>query len=251
MVTAERLEKIRGDRLEQTKQFTARLRQARLQAMKADWDKVPLTWERLTSDINDSAERDAYIVAEFGTEGPKALKSFTFAEGEKTLVGRTSGACLGWGVGAAVGAKIAQPDKQVICLQGDGGFLFGGQPMALWTMSRYQIPVTTVIYNNRSYNETRERSFAEGGRQAQTGKDMLSYLGDPDVDFVKLAAAFGVAGEQVGSPDQIKPAMKRAAKAAQDGKPYLIEALVGRTGHGAELQSYPKLSIAAMRSRKV
>jgi thiamine pyrophosphate-dependent acetolactate synthase large subunit-like protein len=251
MATAERLEKIRGDRMEQTKQFTARLRQARLQAMKADWDKVPLTWERLTSDINDSAERDAYIVAEFGTEGPKALKSFTFAEGEKTLVGRTSGACLGWGVGAAVGAKIAQPDKQVICLQGDGGFLFGGQPMALWTMSRYQIPVTTVIYNNRSYNETRERSFAEGGRQAQTGKDMLSYLGDPDVDFVKLAAAFGVPGEQVGSPDQIKPAMKRAAKAAQDGKPYLIEALVGRTGHGAELQSYPKLSIAAMRSRKV
>ena len=251
MVTAERLQKIRGDRLEQTRQFTARLRQARLQAMKTDWDKVPLTWERLTSDINDASERDAWIVSEFGTEGPKALKCFTFAEGEKNLIGRTSGACLGWGVGAAVGVKIAQPDKQVICLQGDGGFLFGGQPMALWTMSRYQIPVITVIYNNRSYNETRERSFAEGGRQAQTGRDMLSYLGNPDVDFVKLAAAFGVPGEQVASPDQIQPAMQRAARAAQDGKPYLIDALVGRTGHGAELVSYPKLSIASLRTRKV
>ncbi|HEV2687145.1 MAG TPA: thiamine pyrophosphate-binding protein, partial [Bryobacteraceae bacterium] len=205
MVTADRLAKIRGDRLEQTKQYTARLRQSRLQAMKADWDKAPLTWERLSSDINDVLERDAYIVTEFGTEGPKALKCFTFAEGEKTLIGRTSGAGLGWGVGAAVGVKIAQPDKQVIAMQGDGGFLFGGQPMALWTMSRYQIPVTTIIYNNRSYNETRERAFAEGGRQAQTGKDMLSYLGDPDVDFVKLAGAFGVAGEQVATPDQIKP----------------------------------------------
>ena len=251
MVTAERLEKIRGDRMEQTKQFTARLRQARLQAMKTDWDKVPLTWERLASDINDVLERDAYLVTEFGTEGPKALKCFTFAEGEKTLIGRTSGACLGWGVGAAVGVKIAQPDKQVVCMQGDGGFLFGGQPMALWTMSRYQIPVINVIFNNRSYNETRERSFAEGGRQAQTGKDMLSYLGDPDVDFVKLAGAFGVAGEQVATPDQIKPAMKRAARAAQDGKPYLIEALVGRTGHGAELASYPKFSVAGIRQRKV
>lgn len=251
MVTSERLEKIRGDRLEQTRLFTARLRQARLQAMRADWDKVPLTWERLTSDINDALERDAYIVTEFGTEGPKALKCFTFAEGEKTLIGRTSGAALGWGVGAAVGVKIAQPDKQVVAMQGDGGFLFGGQPMAMWTMARYQIPVITVIYNNRSYNETRERSFAEGGRQAQTGKDMLSYLGDPDVDFAKLVSGFGVAGEQVTTPDQIKPAIERAIRATQEGRPYLIDALVGRTGHGAELVSYPKLSVAAMRRRKV
>ena len=250
-VTAQRLQQIRGDRLEQTRQFAARLHQARLQAMKAGWDKVPLTWERLSSDINEVLERDAYIVAELGTEGPKALKSFTFAEGEKTLIGRTLGRALGWGAGAAAGVKIAQPDKQVICLQGDGGFLFGGQSMALWSMSRYQIPVISVIYNNRSYNETRERAFAEGGRQAQAGKDMLSYLGDPDVDFVKLAGAFGVPGEQVTTPDQIKPAMKRAARAALDGGPYLIDALVGRTGYGAELAWYPKLSVAEMRRRKV
>jgi benzoylformate decarboxylase len=251
LATAERLQQIRGDRLEQARQYATRLRQARLQAMKADWDKVPLTWERLSSDINDVLERDAYLVAEFGTEGPKALKCFTFAEGEKTLIGRTSGDALGWGVGAAAGVKIAQPDKQVICLQGDGGFLFGGQAMALWSMARYRIPVITVIYNNRSYNETRERAFAEGGRQAQAGKDMLSYLGDPDVDFVKLAGAFAVPGEQVTTPDQIKPAMKRAARAALDGGPYLIDALVGRTGHGAELTWYPKLSVAEMRRRKV
>jgi thiamine pyrophosphate-dependent acetolactate synthase large subunit-like protein len=166
------------------------------------------------------------------------------------LIGRTSGAALGWGVGAAAGVKIAQPDKQVVCLQGDGGFLFG-QAMALWTMSRYQIPVITVVYNNRSYNETRERSFAQGGRQAETGKDMLSYLGDPDVDFVKLSNAFGVPAEQVRTPDQIIPAMRRAVRAAQDGKPYLIDALVGRTGRGAELTWYPKLSVAEMRRRNV
>ena len=250
LATAQRLQQIRGDRLEQTRQFGARVRQARLQAMKASWDQVPLTWERVTSDVNDVLQRDAYIVAEFGTEGPKALKTFTFAEGEKTLIGRTSGSALGWGVGAAVGVKIAQPDKQVVCMQGDGGFLFGGQAMALWTMSRYEIPVITVIYNNRSYNETRERAFAEGGRQAETGKDMLSYLGDPDVDFAKLASAFGVPGEQVTRPDQIKPAMKRATQATAEGKPYLLDVLVGRTGKGAETAWYPKLSVAAMGNHK-
>jgi thiamine pyrophosphate-dependent acetolactate synthase large subunit-like protein len=250
LATAERLKQIRGNRLEQTRQYTERVRQARADAMKAHWNDTPLTWERLGADINEASERDAYIVPEFGTEGPKALTQFTFAEGEKTLIGRTSGAALGWGVGAAVGVKVARPDKQVIAMQGDGGFLFGSQPMALWTMSRYQIPVTTVIFNNRCYNETRERAFAEDGRQAQTGTDMLSYLGDPDVDYVKLAAAFGVPGEQVTTPDQIKPAMKRAAQAAQDGKAYLIDALVGRTSSGSVKTLYPKLSIAGGRNRK-
>jgi benzoylformate decarboxylase len=250
LATADRLKQIRGNRLEQTRQFFARLQQARQQAVRPNWDKVPLSWERVTTDMNSVLERDAYIVTEFGTQGPKALNCFTFAREEKTLIGRTSGAALGWGVGAAVGVKIAQPDKQVVCLQGDGGFLFG-QAMALWTMSRYQIPVITVIYNNRSYNETRERSFAEGGRQAQVEKDMLSYLGDPDVDFVKIANAFGVPAEQVRTPDQIKPAMQRATRAAQEGKPYLIDALVGRTGRGADSTWYPKLSIADLRRRKV
>ena len=250
IATVERLKQFRGNRLEQTRDYREKVQQARSDAMKAQWNSTPLTWERLGFDINAAAERDAWIVPEFGTEGPKALNQFTFAEGEKTLVGRTSGAALGWGVGAATGVKIAQPDKQVIALQGDGGFLFGSQPMALWTMARYQIPVTTVIFNNRCYNETRERAFADDGRQAQTGRDMMSYLGDPNIDYVKLAGAFGVSGEQVTMPDQIQPAMKRAARAALDGKPYLIDALVGRTSAGSA-DLYPKLSIAASRRRKV
>ena len=251
MCTPEQLKKIRGDRVNETRQYANRMRQARLEALEAESGGPPLSWGRLGFDINAAAERDAYIVAEFGTEGPKALNWLTFAEGEKTLIGRTSGAALGWGVGAAVGVKVAQPDKQVICLQGDGGFMFGSQPMALWTMARYQIPVTTVIFNNRCYNETRERAFSEGGRQAQTGRDMLSYLGDPDIDFVRLASAFGVTGEQVTTADQIKPAIKRAARAAADGKPYLIDALVSPTSTESVKQLYPKLSISAMRTRKV
>ena len=251
LCTAGRLKQIRGDRVGQTKQYAERMRESRLQALKAETGGPRLSWGQLGYNINAASERDAYILAEFGTEGPKALNWFTFAEGEKTLVGRTSGAALGWGVGAAVGVKVAQPDKQVICLQGDGGFMFGSQPMALWTMARYQIPVTTVIFNNRCYNETRERAFSEGGRQAQTGTDMLSYLGDPDIDFVKIASAFGVPGEQITAADQIQPAIKRAARAAADGKPYLIDALVSPTSTESVKKLYPKLSIADMRTRKV
>jgi thiamine pyrophosphate-dependent acetolactate synthase large subunit-like protein len=251
MATPERLKQIRGDRIDETKRFAAEMRQSRLDALNAESSGPPLSWGRLGFEVNQAAERDAYILAEFGTEGPKALNWFTFAEGEKTLIGRTSGAALGWGVGASVGVKVAQPDKQVISMQGDGGFLFGSQPMALWTMARYQIPVTTIVFNNRCYNETRERSFSEDGRQSQTGRDMLSYLGDPDIDFVRLAGAFGVPGEQISTADQIQPAIHRAARAAQDGKPYLIDALVSPTSTESVKTLYPKLSIAEMRTRKV
>src|SRR5439155_15913724 len=90
-----------------------------------------------------------------------------------------------------IGVKLARPDNQVVCLQGDGGFLFG-QSEALWTMSRYDVPIIVVIFNNRCYNETRARMYAQGGRQSELRKDMLSYLGDPNVDFVSIAGAYNI-----------------------------------------------------------
>lgn len=250
MLTPARLAEIRETRYQATKKFSEGMRQARTKAAQATWDSKPMTWERLASDINELLERDAYIVPEFGTEGPKALNCFPFAEGEKTKIGRTRGRALGWGVGAAIGVKLARPDHQVVALQGDGGFLFG-QTEALWSMSRYDIPVIIVIFNNRCYNETRARMFGHGGRQAETGRDQVSYLGNPDVSFVNIAAAFGIKGEAVTDPSQIKPAMKNAIEATKNGRPYLIDALVERTGVGAESTWYPKLSVASARRRAV
>src|SRR5207244_11150365 len=117
-------------------------------------------------------------------------------------IGRTAGESWGWGVGASVGVKRARPENQVICLQGDGGFLFG-QSEALWTMSRYDVPIIVVIFSNRCYNETRARMYAQGGSQSELKRDMLSYLGDPDVDFVSIARAYNIKGAQVQSRDQI------------------------------------------------
>lgn len=74
---------------------------------------------------------DAIIVEELGTED-WVLRSFTFADGGKTKIGRTLGRSLGWGVSASIGVKLARPDQQVVALQGDGGFLFG-QSDALWS----------------------------------------------------------------------------------------------------------------------
>ncbi|PYS14473.1 MAG: hypothetical protein DMG15_08030 [Acidobacteria bacterium] len=249
MATNQRLTQIRESRQTATADFTKRMRESAEFAARRQFDRVPLTWEGLSFEINAALDRDAYIVEEFGTEGPRSLQWFPFAEGEKTKIGRTTGYSLGWGVGASIGVKLARPDNQVICLQGDGGFLFG-QSEALWTMSRYDVPIIVVIFNNRCYNETRARMYAQGGRQSELKKDMLSYLGDPNVDFVSIARAYNIKGEQVESREQIKAAMQRAVKATRDGRPYLIDAIVERGQSGAE-GWYPAYSVAKARTRAV
>jgi acetolactate synthase-1/2/3 large subunit len=248
LATADRLKKIRESRLPVTEKFTTGVRKTREMAARRRWDAAPLTWERLAFDINAALDRDAYVVEEFGTQGPKALQMFPFGEGEKTKIGRTIGYALGWGVGASVGVQLARPNNQVVCLQGDGGFLFG-QTEALWSMSRYGAPVIVVVFNNRCYNETRSRMFSEGGRQAKEQKDMLSYLGKPDVSFVQLAEAFGIQGAQARTPDELKTALTRAVKSTRDGRPFLIDALVETSGAGADVTWHPAYSVAQQRSR--
>ena len=249
LATPQRLAQIRESRQAATERFTKGMRETFEFAASRSFDHVPLTWECLSYEINAALDRDAYVVDEFGTEGPKALPWFAFAEGQKTKIGRTTGYALGWGVGASIGVKLARPDNQVLCLQGDGGFLFG-QSEGLWTMSRYDIPIIVVIFNNRCYNETRSRMYAQGGRQLETKKDMLSYLGDPDVNFVQIASAYNIKGEQVQSREQIKAAMQRAVRATRDGRPYLIDALVERGESGAA-GWYPAYSVAKSRTRQV
>ena len=162
------------------------------------------------------------------------------------------GAHLGSGVGTAAGVKLARPNQQVICLVGDGSFIFG--PSALWNMARQELPVITIVYNNHAYAGPHSRAIEHvaSGRMVQTGQFVHDYLGNPDMNMAQMAKGFGVEGEVADSPGQLKTALARARKATQDGKPYLIDAQVRRTGVGwAENPWTPPIRIAQMRTRKV
>jgi thiamine pyrophosphate-dependent acetolactate synthase large subunit-like protein len=200
--------------------------------------------------VSDLLQKGGVAVPQLAFAQNTALSQFTFAPGGKTRIGKSTGGALGWGVGAAIGVKLAQPDRQVVALQGDGGFMFG-QIESLWTMARYEVPVIIVIFNNRSYNGPRNQIMNESESQKRAGKDMICYLGDPDVDFAKVAAGFGVMGEVVTMPDQVRPAIQRAIARTRDGKPYLIDAVIGRTGVAADSIWYPKYSVAAGRANRV
>jgi thiamine pyrophosphate-dependent acetolactate synthase large subunit-like protein len=247
MATKERLSKISSPRFAATKSFTKQMQVSRDMAAKFVWNDSPLAWERIITELDQVLEEDAIIIQEM--EIHDLANWMDCAPDKKQIIGLSES--LGTlGVGGGLGVKLAKPDREVVVLTGDGGFLFGQGEM-LWSLVRYQVPMIVIVFNNRSYDRPRTRKLMNGPRQLELGREMTSYLGNPNVDFVKIAEAFSVKGEQISAPNEVGPALKRAKNATRDGEAYLIEALVGRRGLLAESTWYPEISVAGMRKRKV
>ena len=227
-------------RMAEAKAHTAKMREARLTlAKRASGSPVP--WQRLMVELNEQLDKNAVIVEEIGTEA-KVLNFFDFDDDKKMKIGRTEGRSLGWGTGASAGVQVALPDRQVVNFQGDGGFLFG-QTDSLWTMSRYDLPIMNVVFNNRSYEEVRWNIMGRGGASGKANRDYISYLGDPDVDFTKLASAYNIDGAVVSNTDELKPAIERGIKVMRGGRPFMLDVRLKTSGAGAEVTWYPKISI--------
>jgi acetolactate synthase I/II/III large subunit len=123
---------------------------------------------------------------------------------------------LGFGFQAALGVKVAHPDKPVVSVTGDGGFMFGVQELA--TAVQYRIGVVVVLFNNDSYgNVLRDQQAGFGGREI--GAEIVN------PDFLQLARAFGVEGHRVASPEELRPVLSRAVAGTA---PVLIEVAVER-----------------------
>jgi len=117
---------------------------------------------------------------------------------------------LGSGFPTALGAKVAHPDRPVVAITGDGGFMFAVQELA--TAVQFNIGVVTLVFNNNAYGNVRRDQV-----QRFEGRVVASDLVNPD--FVKLAESFGVAASRVTAPDHFRPALE---KALAHGGPYLI-----------------------------
>jgi benzoylformate decarboxylase len=249
-ITTPALRQKAADRATDVRKFSDWAKTARAHVVNnPDWNASPIIADRLTWEVAQFADPDAIIVHEAGSV---ALHSFDF----NPIGGRELffyyGAHLGSGVGTAAGVKLARPNQQVICLVGDGSFIFG--PTALWNMARLELPVITVVYNNHAYGGPHSRviSNVPGGRMVQTGQFVHDYLGSPDMNMAAIAKGFGVDGEVVESPAQLREALARARKHTVEGKPYLIDAQVARKGVAwADKPWIPPIQVASLRQKKV
>ena len=126
----------------------------------------------------------------------------------------------GWAQGAAFGAKLAAPDRDVIAVSGDGFYMFGTPIHALWAANHYKAPFMAVVYQNRSYStgtlRVRNVYGTENSYAAKANYDGGYF--DPPIDFAKEAEAAGAYGENVTDPAQVEPALRRGLERIRKGQ---------------------------------
>jgi thiamine pyrophosphate-dependent acetolactate synthase large subunit-like protein len=149
---------------------------------------------------------------------------------------RSGGGSLGFGVGAAIGAKVAVGrERPVILHLGDGAL--GYSAMGFWTIARYNAAMLIVVSNNESYQIVRHNWARQmpDSKMVREGKYPGLMLGSPMVDYVGLARSQGVEGEAVTKVKDLETALRRGLdRVTRENRPYLLDVSVAREGVGAD-----------------
>lgn len=190
-------------------------RKGRAEAALAKATTQPIDCEWLMLTITDLLPKDAIVVDEALTSAA-SLAAFLPMRDRYAYFGNVSGG-IGWGIAAAVGVQLAQPDRGVVALLGDGSAMYSIQ--ALWTAAHHKLPTTFVLCNNGGYRIIKQRLKLFHSTDRFIGMDFA----DPPIEFAALAAALGVPGQRVETPAAFKAAFAQAVAA---GKPTLIEVMV-------------------------
>jgi len=165
--------------------------------------------------IRQVLPEDGFFVDEISQVGFTAWYGFDVYRPRSYVTAGHQGT-LGSGFPSALGVKVAFPDRPVVSVTGDGGFMFGVQELA--TAVQYGINLVTVVFNNSAYGNVRRDQI-----QGFDGRVIGSELVNPD--FVKLAESFGVQGRRATTPDELKRALEGALSA---DAPALIEVPIER-----------------------
>ncbi|MSP96552.1 MAG: thiamine pyrophosphate-requiring protein [Betaproteobacteria bacterium] len=135
-------------------------------------------------------------------------------------VGSSSG---GWGAGAAFGAKLAMPQRDVVLATGDGYFMFDNPIAALWSAAHHKAPFLTVVFVNRSYSTgttVLKKTYPEG--YATRDGSYAGGMFDPPPDYARMAESANGYGENVRESEDLVPALKRGLAAVRNGSPAVI-----------------------------
>jgi acetolactate synthase-1/2/3 large subunit len=192
-------------------------RAAAIQAAEADRSKGHITPSWLSYQVGQSLDPDTIIVNEL-------VNSAYFNRTKPGTQFNAGGSSLGWAGSAAVGAKVAAPDRQIVCCSGDGSWMFGNPQVVTWASKFHKAPVLFIISNNRGYSTGTTqvmRTYPEG--YAAKTQDVTGGWFDPCPNYSGEAAASGAYGEKVTDPDQVGPAIQRGLQAVREGAPAVLD----------------------------
>jgi acetolactate synthase-1/2/3 large subunit len=172
--------------------------------------------------VGDAVGEDAIIFNEY----PLSLEHCPRTK-PGTFFGLSAAGGLGWGLGAALGAKLAAPEKFIVATIGDGAYMFTNPTVAHWVADKFALPVLAVVFNNSRYGAVR-RATLSMFKDGAAGEDDGQFLADlsPSPPFEELVRAQGGHGERVEKFEELKPALARARDAVRGGKQALVNVLI-------------------------
>ena len=188
----------------------------------AQSDHTPVTISRLIAELRAFLRRDAIVCTSSGNvQAQWFQEAMVYEPGTNLTAGGFS--TMGWTVPAALGAKLAGPDRQVVGLVGDGDFLMTIQELA--TAVQYALPVVYVVANNAGWIAIRDLQAAVYGVERALGAEFLQGGRPISPDLAAIARGFGCHAECISAPGELRPALERAIAA---GVPAVVEVMVER-----------------------
>jgi benzoylformate decarboxylase len=192
------------------------------QRIAAERDIRPLTPLGLMGSLARVLPPDVAVVEEAVTTTNTAFERLGVLKNTTGYFGHR-GWALGWGLGVAIGAKLAWPNRPVLALLGEGAAAYGIQ--GLWSAARYKIPVVFVICNNAQYQILkvcgRSLSLPQADKEQFEGVDLTG----PELDYLALAGGFGVEAHRITEPDELAD---RVSAAFKGDKPILFDVPISR-----------------------
>ena len=166
-----------------------------------NYDHKKLTCPAIIQKLDELTEGNAIITTDVGQHQMWAAQYYTYTK-PRTLISSGGLGTMGYGIGAAIGAKIAHPDRTVINIGGDGCFRMNMNELA--TASRYDIPIIEIVIDNRVLGMVRQwQTLYYGARYSAT-------IIEDKVDYCKVAEGLGCRAIQVTSLAELEPALREA-----------------------------------------
>lgn len=185
----------------------------------------PIDPEWLMYSLAQALPREAIVLEDVVTS--RELARVHVTREEPGTLFTPGGACLGWGLNAAIGCKLAQPDRLVAVMVGDGGYMFSNPYAALWTAEKAGAPILCVLFDNGGYKAAQEpvKDLFPGGAVERLGHGVVTRI-QPRPDHAKVAAAAGALGLRVERPEEVSAVLERAIREVQGGRSVVVHAVL-------------------------
>ncbi|PXY23673.1 acetolactate synthase [Prauserella coralliicola] len=196
-------------------------RQVRSQVEREQPDGEVITPEYLVACVREAIDDDTIVLTEAITNYPVVSEHLRRSR-PGSLIG-SGGGSLGWSAGAAIGVKLAAPERTVVSLIGDGSYLFGVPSSAQWVARRYGTPSLTVIFDNRGWKAPKMSTLGvyPDGVAAQRSDFPVGF--EPEADLPGIAEAAGGAwGRTVRAASELKGVLAEALGVVRSGRSAVV-----------------------------